>query len=562
MSGAQTLLGKVKLHCILIIFLALNSAPCFGLEELSDLDLGSVWGQTGMGFLADHVYSYIKFDQISFDDPDGIASASTDSASLNLNRLEIDIFRLEAITPSDPLNPDKGIYDNNDFHCPYDQMIKLGDIKAVATWYGSILTYDVVDRLPVMSAASNYHASRNAAGNTANIAGLNIGLPTIELYLTETELDSITMSSTETSPYNSGKSFGHYYFKGIQMDMIDGTMEIAPHNSCGVDVAIDDVAIYGKLVSFINYQEDTPNDTAKQFRIKDLFIDVIHLNALTDLDVNGQPHSPGDNVFLKAGTQHGICNALQVDNYDFSTGRWENRFISIDLTSKLPTMSAIARTRNVAGIHIGLPALEFYMDSMEYVSTLGDHDGELLGKWRREGMDITTLEGRLEIAPHNTHGVDIALDDVVAYTSVNKLSYIDIDDNAEYCINKMEQDTLNINAITLNDSGNLTSPGDHGLHFTHLTAANAPAGFTPSPMTIDLSGRLPFMSQSTGHTMAGISIGLPTLEIYCDESGIGSISLHDLQNTASNNNAPFFQNIRFQNEKHAFLGGTVEIAPH
>lgn len=561
MRRKQELADISTILSIAVLFITLASSSCFGMEELSESELGSVCGQTGMGLLADHVHSYMKFDQISFDDPDGLPGAGGYQASLNLNRLEIDVFRLEAIAPPDPTNPDKGIYDEDDFHCPFDAVLQLGDIKAVPTWYGSILTFDVVDRLPVMSAASNYHTSKNAAGNSANVAGLNIGLPTIEIYLTETELDSITMSRYATTTSNSNKSFGHYYLKGFQMDMIDGTMEVAPHNGCGINIAIDDVAIYYKLPSLVAYAEDTPDETATQYRMKDMLIDVVHLNSLTDLS-NGQPHSPGNNVFLKAGSQFGVCNSLQVDNYRFDEGRWENRFISLDLTNKLPAMSALARTGNIAGIYVGLPALELYLDSMEYVSTLGDDDDELLGKWVAQGLDFTTLEGSFELAPHKSYGMDMALDDVVAYMSVNKLSYVDIDDNAEICINNMEMDTLQINAITLDGRGNLMSPGVHGLHTAHLSAANAPAGFTPSPLTVDLTGRLPLMSQSTGTTMAGISIGLPTVEIYGDESGIGSISLHDLANTASNNNAPFFQNIRFQNEKHACLGGTVEIAPH
>jgi len=550
------------LRCFLLTALVFYSSPCLCLEELSDTELGSVSAQSGVGITMDHVYTYMKIDQISFEDPDGLAGVSSDQASLNMNRLEIDILRIEALAPPDPLNPDKGIYDEDDFHCPFDAVFELGDSNAVPHFYGSILTFDVVDRLPIMSTASNYHTSRNISDNAANVAGLNIGLPTLEFYITETELDSVTVSSTETSPYNNGKSFGHYYMKGLQLDFFDGVMEMAPHNSCGLDIAIDDIVFYAKLPTFTYYHEDTPEETDTQYRITDVLIDAAHINALTDLDASGQPHSPGNNVFLKAGNQHGVCNALQVDNYDFSAGRWENRFLSIDISSALPTMSALARTRTVAGIHIGLPALEFYMDHMEYVSTFGHQDGELLGKWRREGAEVMLLEGRLELAPHNSYGMDIALDDFVAYMSVNQLAYVDIDDKAEYCINNMEMDTLQVNAITLDPDGNLTSPGTNGLHFAHLNAANAPAGFTPSPLSIDVSGRLPLMSQGTGRTMAGISVGLPTVEIYCNESGIGSISLHDLNNTASNNNAPFFRNIRYQDERHAFLGGTVEIAPH
>jgi 2-methylaconitate cis-trans-isomerase PrpF len=80
-------------------------------------------------------------------------------------------------------------------------------------------------------------------------------------------------------------------------------------------------------------------------------------------------------------------------------------------------------------------------------------------------------------------------------------------------------------------------------------------------MTIDMTNNLPKMSEEVGSPMVGISIGLPTIETYADEIGIGSISMQAGlgQDAAS---ADFFRNIRMEGVTHACLGGRMEIAPH
>nr|HOO45916.1 hypothetical protein [Deltaproteobacteria bacterium] len=431
-------------------------------------------------------------------------------------------------------------------------------------YFGSILTFDIVDKLPVMSCASNYHLLGDPDAQDANVAGIHIGLPTLELFVDEIVLESITMSSDDLTPYNMDKSIGRLTAEDVQFDLLGGSFEVAPYQGGGIETSLDDVILFGKAggLTYFDVDEGGTENSIRSFRIMDLLIDVIRINALTHLDGYGQPQSSGNGLFLTAGTDPGVCNVRQADNYDFTAGNWENRFFSLDMTNALPAMSALAGSGSVAGVYLGIPAMELFMDHMEFVCTAGNDDDELLGKLRLEGLDFVTLEGSLEIAPHSQYGIDIAMDDAVIYLSFDQFAYQDLDDHGEFCINNLEFDTLNINAITLDTLGNVTSPGMHGLHLAHLNPAYAPSDFSPSPVGIDLCGNLPKMSLEVGHPMAGMSIDLPTMEIYSTEIGIGSVSLHDPDNTAVNNDAPFFQGIRFQDAVHAFLGGRMEIAPH
>lgn len=529
------------------------------LEELGDEALASVTAQTGVGILLDHLYIYTNTDQITYEDPDGLPGIEGDGAALNFNNIEIDILRVEQLGRPDPNEPDKTIYDNQDFHLPFEELYRGGDSAVIPEITGTIFNLDISDRLPVMSAASNYHSTGNYLGNTANVAGIYLGLPTMEFYATEILLDSMTMSSlTSTVPANNNADFGSIYLKGLQIDILNGgVIEIAPHAGCGLDIAFDDTVIYGKLERLFYTDDDLGEYRASRY--KDMLVDAIQINALTHLDASGQPESVGRPLFMASGSLTGICNTQQADNYNFAGTGWQNRFLSMDITSGLPAMSALAGGP-VAGVYLGLPAQEIFTNHLSYIYTMDSATAADKFLWKKQltNVDLVFLEGALELAPHHDYGVDITIDDAVLYLSYDQIAYYDMDDGGAFCYNDLEFDVLRVNAIALDASGTLTSPG-HGLHFAH--ALSVPAGFTPSAMTIDMTNNLPKMSEEVGSPMVGISIGLPTIETYADEIGIGSISMQAGlgQDAAS---ADFFRNIRMEGVTHACLGGRMEIAPH
>lgn len=548
-----TILIWTPLFCLLTL-------PCFGLTTLSDQELAQVSGQSGVGIYIDHTYLYRALDQRKLKDPDGLPGIDDDGAYLDFNGFELDVLRIEALAPMTSL------YDASEQHVQWNAQFTVADSDYLNTYTASIMSIDFVDELPAMSMAANYKYYQDPNQEEANIVGVCIRLPTMEWYVDEAHLDSISMEAPGVPIYNNGFSFGRFKATKVQCDLLGGDLELAPHQSSGMDIWLDDVILYAKIEQFTYYDEDGVEDSNRQFRIKDFKMDVLRVNAITHLDSSGQPQSPGNPVHLRAGTDSAAFNTQQTDNYDFSGDNWRARPLSIDLSNNLPTMSALHGNQPVAGILIGLPAEEFFIDRIKFQFTVGEEDDEWLGKIKLVGLEMAILEGSLEIAPHNEYGMDIALDDVVMYVSLDKLKYNDIDDHGYLHINDFEMDMLQINAIARTTDGQLYSPGTHDIHLTqdssHLDPNQAPAEFQPGALTFDISARLPKATAQQDQPVAGLAIGLPSVEFYTDQIGIGSITLHYERGEVNNDEAPLFQSIRLQGATSAILGGRMEIFPH
>ncbi len=536
--------------------LLLPAQTSLGLETMNNREMQDVSAQTGVGILIDHTYIYRQLDQRSIKDPEGLSNQENDAASLNINNFELDVLRIEAL----PHNGTAAIFGKDKLHSQWDHVFEVDHSDAVDDFPGKIMTIDFMDELPAMSRASNYANSGDPHAESANMAGVFIGLPTTEFFVNATSIGSVKMDAPQKDTLNADSSFGHFTAKALQADMLSGYMEIAPHEDTGVDIMLDDIILYFKFDNFYHYYTDNNEETNKCFRIEDWESDVIRINAITHLNSNGQPQSPGKDIQLEAGNSPNTCNTKQADNYDFQNGAWKDRPLSIDLSSKLPALSEMEDEGYIAGVHLGVPAMEIYQDYLDFDFTFGNSD-HMIGKIELDGLEVATLEGSMEVAPHNGYGCDITVDDVVMYMSFDQFSYQDWAHDGELDINDFEMDMLHINSIALNDSGGMYSPGRHGLHMDHLDISAAPQDFEAQPISIDMSGELPTLSENAGGPMAGVSIGLPTLEFHADQIGIGSIALDDPDGTANNEGDPFFRNIRIQGATHTSLGGRAEIAP-
>lgn len=592
---------------ILVLVLTVSITPALGMKALTESEMDRTIASYGVDLYFDDYRQYLEFGQFSSIDTDGLQSQSGDQAALNINSMEFDLFRADMLLSGEAYEPHT-VDEDGDFHYPPSYQAEFHkdgdgnisphhDTNQINRFESKGLTIDIVDELPAMSAASNYANSGNPNSDSANVAGVYIGLPTMEFFVDEFEIDSITMSSDTTNIANSGKSFGHLEAFNVQMDKLDGYLEFAPHKGTGFDIMVDDVVMFSKIDSFTYYDEDgDPSDnTRENFEIRNFKIDALRVDAITHLDSSGNPASVemGDSnsvpnqIHMTAGNEKNRLNSGQADNYDFQNGDWQyQQPLSIDVTNKLPAMSAMEPAGDVVGMHIGLPTAELYIDNLDMdlytgsenkVEVLGvdlaflSDGGKKYGHINLSGFDLAFLEGALELSAHGETGIDLAVDDVVAYMSFEKLSFDDGYTSgygeAGLEINNFEMDMLRMNAIAQN-SGGLYSPGDNPpngeLYFQQNSYGNldpSANSFEPSPLRIDFTSKLQKMSQHKGGNIAGVSMRLPTMEMYADQIGIRSIALHDPDGGADNEHHPF-SSVRIKGASRSILGGGVEIAPH
>jgi len=195
-------------------------------------------------------------------------------------------------------------------------------------------------------------------------------------------------------------------------------------------------------------------------------------------------------------------------------------------------------------------------------------------------------------------GVSIAVDDVLLYQSIDKISYTDQDygfnadgsvdlaggliNDASFNINGLVINRMRINAITDGTSKFAGGADAYG--------AVAASGFKAQALTIDVAEALPTLSAGKSNNLgtpvdvAGVLIELPTIEVIMDSIDINSITITDNRyDTAtvaaaadptnltlaekisagmSVNSGASFGSLAFSGVKLAVLGGTLEIAAH
>jgi hypothetical protein len=90
-----------------------------------------------------------------------------------------------------------------------------------ATFKAQALTIDVADALPTLSAGMTYNV-----GAAIKVAGVLIGLPTVEIVQTTSPFDIVVEAAGAA---NTGKSFGRIGIENQVTAILSGTLEIAPH---------------------------------------------------------------------------------------------------------------------------------------------------------------------------------------------------------------------------------------------------------------------------------------------------------------------------------------------
>ncbi len=243
----------------LALILALMLIPCsaFGLQMLDNNAMDQISGQAGVSIALDDVQVFIDIEKLAWVDCDGFGmgggaqvngTCTGSGAMVSLNNFQIDVLNINAIVATDALgtgsNPNListscGLID---LFYDYSSSAPLGGCitwttghtqgldNLTGTFYAQALTIDVTDELPTLTEGLNYNVP--SMSDALKVAGVLIGLPTLEIYIQEIYLDiTIDDLNNETLVANNGDSFGQILLDGVTITILSGWVEIAPHHT-------------------------------------------------------------------------------------------------------------------------------------------------------------------------------------------------------------------------------------------------------------------------------------------------------------------------------------------
>lgn len=223
----------------------------FGLEMVTDDVLSDVTGQAGVSIAVDDIKLFQRIESLMYTDTDGLAGPD-DAASIGLSTLEM-MVHINGITmlseiatpgtaaneaagaiPFSPGRPVQGTYTYA--NAAGDQWFNTSTAGAGEEYNDSkfqarALTIDVTEELPVLSSA--LCANHGVANGTLKMAGVQIGLPTIEIHMEKVDFDIVIEASDAVNGGGAGaladNSYGKLSLTNMSMLILDGEIEIAPH---------------------------------------------------------------------------------------------------------------------------------------------------------------------------------------------------------------------------------------------------------------------------------------------------------------------------------------------
>jgi hypothetical protein len=202
---------KSALRTLLAAAMILVPFSAFGLEAMNDQAMNDVTGQAGVSIAVDNVQLYQSIGKLSYTDTDtNAALAIYDLVQMTkLNAIVDDTNRGGQLANA------YGAILSNGFYTP------VADLNGAATHHAQALTIDVVDALPMLSAGVS-----NNMGMALNVAGVLIGLPTVEIVQSISPFDIVVEAAGSA---NDGASFGRLAIENQVTAILSGTLEIAPH---------------------------------------------------------------------------------------------------------------------------------------------------------------------------------------------------------------------------------------------------------------------------------------------------------------------------------------------
>lgn len=240
----------------LIVILALMIIPCsaFGLEMLNDNSMDNITGQSGVSIAFDDIQMFINIERMAWIDCDGydmnalfIGSCSDGGGgAISINNFQLDTLVINAITR---MSTDGNLFSAKcgKLDLQYDYVdatplttCQLGTATAtkgmdnfVGTFMASAISIDATSALPALTEGMSLNASGGTSDSQVRVGGVLITLPTAEihvgsLYLTPT-FTAMGTAPAGTSNYNDGDDFGTIQIDGIDIAILGGWLEIAPH---------------------------------------------------------------------------------------------------------------------------------------------------------------------------------------------------------------------------------------------------------------------------------------------------------------------------------------------
>jgi hypothetical protein len=271
-----------KFALCLAIFASLMMVPfsAFGLQMMNNNSMDQITGQAGVSIAFDDVQIFMNINRFTYIDVDGITSSGgwattltgiDHGAAFNINQFQIDTLKANAIINTagvssvtiegktltamnlSGVNVKTKIVSSNSIPLQYTygdttafiaQTTKSPQTLGMNNMFGNgyskympqAISIDITDAAPVLTAGLAVLHS----GASSRMAAVVITLPTAEFYIDNINIGSMTLTdnviSGATAVYpttisnNSGASFGSIEMQGVDFTLLNGWIEIAPHN--------------------------------------------------------------------------------------------------------------------------------------------------------------------------------------------------------------------------------------------------------------------------------------------------------------------------------------------
>jgi hypothetical protein len=205
--------------------------------------MDEVTGQAGVSIAVDDVKIYQSIEYLRYYDEDGLTDPLTlglptgAGASVGISNLQmmVNINAITGLSSGLPFSPGRSALGDYDSSMNYNNV--WGDpgtgVYTDAAYAPSALTIDATEALPVLSTALATKNTNLGLGLTnTNVAGVQIGLPTVEIHQSAIQFD-ITVADATAINAGTGAiaddSYGQIRIGNQTISILDGTLEIAPH---------------------------------------------------------------------------------------------------------------------------------------------------------------------------------------------------------------------------------------------------------------------------------------------------------------------------------------------
>lgn len=221
----------MKRLVIILALVTLLPLNAFALDALTEDTMGQITAQSGVSIAIDDVKIYQNIEFLTYTDADGTTDALANvtdpgagSVSISQLSMMVNINAITAVTAGVPYSPGRNV--TGTYTSTFDGTNFAGDAAFIA----KALTIDVGEMAVLSEGLTNNDLTFQALGQpalpTTTVAGVRIGLPTVEINQSELTFD-VTIGYT--GAYNDTKSFGTISIGNNTMTVLDGFIEIAPH---------------------------------------------------------------------------------------------------------------------------------------------------------------------------------------------------------------------------------------------------------------------------------------------------------------------------------------------